>query len=119
MMPLDRIVPGLSLAATFVGMGFVMLGQAVFDPLALAAERIVGGSILVVAATLIVRWTFRLWTDTRDALREDRDAATERERLHLQQITELNRQLVAERQLRISLEAAGAVERRHFYTEEE
>lgn len=118
-MPLDRIIPGFALAATFTGMGFVMLGQAVFDPFAVAAERIIGGSILIVAATLIVRWTFKLWTDTRDALREDREAAAERERLLIQQIAELNRQLVAERQLRISLEAAGVVDRRHFYTEEE
>lgn len=112
MPPIDRVLPALGLAATLVGMAGTMLAQAVFDPFAAAAERIIGGSIIMVAAILIVRWTFRLWQETRETAAADREAAMERERLYLQQISDLNNQLIAERQLRISLERVGLIDRR-------
>lgn len=118
MLLLDRIFPALATAGTLVGASTVMLAQATFTPNAGLAERIGGASLLLTAAVLIVRWTYRMWQETREAAKEDRDAALERERLLLEQITELNAQLNAERQLRLSLEQQGLSNRRHDPTEE-
>ena len=110
---MPRLLPGLATAGTLMGMAIVVVGQAVLDPFADTVQRLIGGSILLVAAVLVVRWTLHLWSDTRDALREDRVAALEREQMYLEQINVLNRQLTAERQLRVSLERAGLIDRRH------
>ena len=112
-MIVDRVIPAFATAGTLVGMGAVVIAQAVIDPVATIVDRVVGGSLLLVAAILIVRWTFRMWADTREALREDRNAALEREQVYLKQINELSHQLTAERQLRIGLERSGLTERRH------
>jgi hypothetical protein len=114
-----RVIPAIASAASLVGATFVVVGQAVFDPLAATAERLIGGSVLLAAAWLIVRWTFRLLREAREFGAEDRRASIEREKLMLEQlaqatgqIAELNGQLVAERHLRISLERSGLSDRR-------
>jgi hypothetical protein len=111
-MLLERTVPGISLAAAFIGASVVVLGQAVFTPGAEAVERIIGGSLLVTAAYLIVRWTFRLLHEARQTAAEDRKLLLDHLDKANQQIAELNTQLHAERSLRVSLEQRGLEDRR-------
>jgi len=126
-MLVDRVVPGIASAATLMGAGLIVVGQAVFDPFAETLERVLGGSVLFTAAYLIVRWTFRLLAEVRSMAVDDRKAAVEREKLaadredkllerlqHMSdQNAELNAQLAGERQLRVALEQSGLSERRH------
>ena len=122
----DRIVPGVAGAATLMGAGFVIIGQAIFNPFADMAERMLGGGVLFVAAYLIVRWTFRLLGEVRSMAADDREAAVGREKLAAERETkllerlqhmsdqnaELNAQLAGERQMRVALEQSGLAERR-------
>jgi hypothetical protein len=110
-----------------MGAGFIIIGQAIFNPFADMAERMLGGGVLFVAAYLIVRWTFRLLGEVRSMAADDRDAAVEREKLaadredklleRIRQMSdqnaELNAQLAGERQMRVALEQSGLSERRH------
>lgn len=125
-MPLERIIPGIAMGATLFGTAFVVLAQAAFDPFATAAERIIGGSMIVVAAVFIVRATLRLFREARSFASDDRAAALAREQLLIDQlgqtasqIAQLNAQLNAERALRLSLEARGVTDRRSSIREEE
>ena len=118
-MILSRVVPGVATASLLIGSAIVTLAQGVFNPTAEAVERTVGGVTLVVAAYLIVRWTFRLLQEAREQAAEDRDAALKREELLLaqlattaEQLAEVNAQLVRERELRLSLEKRGLTDRR-------
>lgn len=115
----ERLTPGLTTAATLFGAAFTILGQAVFDPFAGAAERLVGGSMILAAAYFIARATLRLFRESRLAAEEDRKAALAREELLVKQISQLtsqlsetNAQLAKERQLRLSLEQMGLSDRR-------
>lgn len=128
---IDRVLVGIATAGTIMGMALVTVGQAIIDPAASAIERYAGGSILLVAAILIVKWTFNLITVVRDNADADRKANLERSRqdhaaslereqmLHgqvatlVEQLSELNAQLATERALRVSLERAGIQDRRH------
>jgi hypothetical protein len=110
-----------------MGAGFIIIGQAIFNPFADMAERMIGGGVLFVAAYLIVRWTFRLLGEVRSMAADDREAAVEREKLaadredklleRIRQMSdqnaELNAQLAGERQMRVALEQSGLSERRH------
>jgi len=108
----SKLIPAMGLAGSLIGSAMVLFAQAVANPIADSAERIVGGSLLAVAAALIIRWTFRLVGEVRAIAAEQREAAEKRESQLLAQISEANRQLNAERQLRISLEQRGLEQRR-------
>lgn len=115
----DRAFPAVASAATLVGASIVVLGQAVFNPFADTVERMVGGSVLLAAAWLIIRWTFRLIREVREIAEDERNAAKEREAQLLARLTashaqlaEVNAQLSQERQLRLSLEQMGLKDRR-------
>lgn len=122
----DRILPGLTTAATLIGASVTVLAQSLFDPTAQIAEKVVGGSILFAVGWMVVRWTFKLIGEVRAIAAEDRSAAVEREkiaaereRLLLAQLqkqnevnAELHAQLTTERQMRVSLERAGLIEHR-------
>lgn len=119
MLGLERVIPGIGTAATFIGAYLVIVGQGIFDPVATSIERYVGGSLILAAAYLIVRWTRTFLKDIQLIRQQEQTAAQEREQLLVDQLqkaydqtAELNAQLTAERQLRLSLEQAGVVDRR-------
>lgn len=112
-------MPGIATAGTLIGAAIIVLAQSVFNPFADAIERVLGGSLLLGAAYMIVRWTFRLLQEARETASADRDASLEREKLLItqlanatEQLAEVNAQLTAERSLRISLEQRGLTDRR-------
>lgn len=116
----DRVLLALSAVGTLIGASFVVLSQAVFSPFADTIERVLGGSVLLAAAWLIIRWTFRLIREVRAISKDDREAAVDREQMLMGQLAETNKQLSevraqlsAERQLRLSLEQLGLKDRRH------
>lgn len=97
----------------------MVIAQAITSPFAETLERLLGGGVLVVAAWLIIRWTFRLIGEVRAIATEDRKYAEAREKMLLdqlsaanEQLAELNAQLTSERQLRLSLEQLGLRDRR-------
>lgn len=117
---IDRVLVGIATAGTIMGMALVTVGQAIIDPTATAIERYAGGGILLVAAVLIVKWTFNLITVVRDNADADRGTSLAREKMLLDQVANLvgqvstmNAQLATERALRVSLERAGVQDRRH------
>lgn len=85
--------------------GVVVVAQGVLHPEALTWERFAGGSILIVAAVLIVRWTFKLIKEVREGAKEDRDAWAEDRRA-------LTTQLTTERQVLTQEREAWTTERR-------
>lgn len=109
----ERVIPSFATAGSLIGAAVVVFGQAIFDPSTAWSERVIGGSVLLLAAGLIVKWTFRLIKEVRVISAEDREASLKRESLHMQQIAELNAQLAAERRMRLSLEQLGLTNRRH------
>lgn len=115
----ERILPGVALAATFIGGSIVIVAQGIFSPVADSLERIIGGSFLAVVAWLVVRWTRGMLSDVQKLREKENDAALKREQLLISQladstqmIAELNAQLLAERKLRLSLEEKGITDRR-------
>lgn len=114
-----KVISLMATAATLTGSGAVVVAQAVFDPATEAAERLVGGGLLLTVGGLIVWWTFRLLREVRANAAEDRAAALRREEMLLEQLArvneqlaETNAQLTAERALRQSLEQMGLRDRR-------
>lgn len=85
--------------------GVVVVAQGVLDPQALTWERFAGGSVLILAAALIVRWTFKLIKEVREGAKEDREAWADDRKA-------LSEQLSNERQVLTKEREAWAAERR-------
>lgn len=123
---IPKIILSLVSVGSAVGGAVILLGQALFNPTAEGVERIVGGSLLLVAAVLVIRWTFRMLAESREIAKADREAALKREQMLISQLDQLQERLLAayaelelERQTRLSLEQMGLTDRRTKYIDEE
>lgn len=102
---MERVVVAIATASSLMAAGVVVVAQGVLDPQALTWERFAGGSVLIVAAALIVRWTFKLIREVREGAKEDREAwAADRKAL--------SEQLTNERQVLAQEREAWSEERR-------
>jgi hypothetical protein len=116
---MDKVVGITVLAAGLFTSSLLIVGQAVFDPTAEVVERVIGGSVLLATGWVVVRWLFRLLNAIRDdseatrqMLESERTAwKEERDSLRVM-LTEARSQYESERQLRLSLEEKGIVDRR-------
>lgn len=117
---MERVVGAGLVAAGFFGSGLVIMGQAVFDSQAAAVERIIGGSVIIAAGYVIIRWMFKLLgavredsTATRATLAEEREAWREERDSLRSMMAEQKVLYEAEKTLRISLEAQMGPDRRN------
>ena len=69
---MERLVITVGTAASMIAVAGVVVAQGILDPAAETWERYVGGSILVVAAVLIVRWSFRMIRTIQEVNSEER-----------------------------------------------
>lgn len=95
---MDRVVVGLTTAASMMGAGVVVIGQSIFDPEAVTWERVVGGSVLIFAAIFIARYSITYIREIRNGANEDRKAWADDRKALTEQLTAANQLLGDERE---------------------
>jgi hypothetical protein len=94
---MERVVIVVASAATLMGAGVVVVAQGVLDPQAVTWERLVGGSVLVLAAVFIARYSLVYIREIRTGAKEDREAWAKDRGLLSGQLIQMNVLLAAER----------------------
>ncbi len=111
---MDRVIRTFALAAGAFGAGAVVVAQGVLDPMADTVERVIGGAFLLIVGTVGFRWAFQLIKAVREDNHELRAQLNEvRDRLG-----DMTQKYESERELRMSLEEAGLVDRRRHHLED-
>ncbi len=101
---MDRVISTFAIAAGLFGAGMVVVTQGVLDPSADTIERIIGGTFILVAGTVGFRWAYQLLK----AVREDNSELRT-------QLSDMTKKYETERELRMSLEESGLVDRRKHH----
>lgn len=94
---MERLIITVGTAASMVSAAVIVVAQGILDPTAETWERYVGGSILVVAAVLIVRWSFRMIRTIQEVNSAERGQWAEDRTAMLTQLEALNQMIAGER----------------------